>query len=281
MKTRLILILGIVCLLFAKTQGQFIVYQDEKGQVLTTIDNYSTGKQYATTASHTRVTCLGSPFLTFPVWQEGSIQLDRGGKQLTCQLAYNLFSNEVLCRFTKDSTVSLVTPEFFAMNNTKFVRLQNSLAGIEYRTYFSLLHTGPTKLWTSLSSQLEALTSADVEKVRYHKDLTIQAAYHIKPKYYIQKTVGEPTPITLTKKSLLDIFSDQAYALADKIPTKSLTTSDVIDVINIYDSLVASEKENLAHLSKEELFRRNLQTTITYPGGVGKQGIYGRVYAGF
>ncbi len=281
MKTWLILILGLLFLSSARVHAQFMVYRDEKGQVLTTVDNYATGLQYATTASHTKATFLESPFLTFPVWQEGTIQLDRSGKKLRCQLAYNLVSNEVLCRFAGDSAVKIVTPEFFSINNTEFTRLQNHLAGIEYRTYFSLLHDGPTRLWMSLSSRLEPLNSADEIRSRFHRDLSIRSIYRVSPKYYIQKGDSELSPVSLAKKSLLEVFSDYPAAIDAKIPDKSLTANDLLDAVNYYDFSAAEARKDLRNLPKDEAFKAMFRNRITYPAGAGYQGIYGRVYAGF
>ncbi len=279
---RFILSSVLFIMLVQQTHGQIAVYQDKKGQILTTTDAYATGRQYATTASHTQVTFLESPFFTFPVWQEGNVQLDKSGKELACQLAYNLVTNEVLCRFAGDSAVKVITPEVFTINNTKFFRLQNSIAGLDYRTYFSLLHNGPTKLWMSLSSKIEPRNSAEEIKSRYYKDLNIQGIYRTKTKYYIQKENAGPKLINLSKKSLLDALADQSQALDSKISsTQQLTTNDIIDLLNYYDSRVAAARENELHLSKEDVFKHILQNKIMYPGWVGNQGIYGRVYAGF
>ncbi|GAB4017227.1 hypothetical protein GCM10028808_48150 [Spirosoma migulaei] len=274
------LLLFTLLLVTVKAHGQITVYQDEKGQIFTTSDAYA-ARQTTATASYNKVTFLGSPFFTFPVWQEGKVQLDQSGKELDCQLAYNLVTSDVLCRFAGDSAVKVITPERFTINNTTFVRLQNSIAGLAYRTYFSIVHTGPTKLWMSLNNQIEPRNGAEEIKTRYYKDLNIQGIYRTKTKYYIQKGEGEPRLVNLSKKLLLDAFADQAAALEPKIPSRQLTPNDIIDVINVYDSLTVAERKNLAHLSKEELFKRTLQAKIKYPGWVGKQGIYGRVYAGF
>ena len=282
MMTRLILLLFVFCTILAKVHGQIAVYQDEKGQILTTTDAYGSGKQSATTASYTKVTFLESPFYTFPVWQEGKVQLDKSGKELDCQLAYNLVTSEVLCRFAGDSSVKVITPELFTINNTIFVRLQNSIAGLDYRTYFSLLHNGPTKLWMSLSSKIEPRNSAEQIASRYYDDLNIQGIYRTKTKYYVQKGEAEPKLINLSKKSLLDVLADQSQAIDSKISNRQqLTTNDVIDLLNYYDSLVAAARENELHLSKEGVFKHILRNKILYPGWVGNQGVYGRVYAGF
>ena len=281
MKTWLILILSVSLFPSASVQAQFIVYQDEKGQVLTTVDTYATGARITTTASHAKETYLGSPFFTFPVWQEGNIQLDRSGKKLDCQLAYNLVTNEVLCRFAGDSAVRIVTPEFFTINNTEFTRIQNSLAGLDYRTYFSPLHNGPNRLWMSLSSRLEPLNSADYLKSRDHRDLTIRSIYRVSPKYYIQKEDGELIPVSLSKKSLMAVFPRYSDEIDAKFPDKTLTANSLIEGINYHDSLAAGERRNVRNLPKDEAFKAVFRDKITFPARAGYQGIYGRVYAGF
>ncbi|AUD05676.1 hypothetical protein CWM47_29840 [Spirosoma pollinicola] len=274
---RLAFLVGILSVLSLKTSGQIFVYQEKDGNVFTSVDSYSPGK----TNTYTKLTYLGSPFLTFPVWQPGKIRLDMEGNVLDCQLAYNLNTNEVLCRFEGDSAVKTVTPAVFSINNTEFVRYQNSLMGIDYRLYYSIIHNGPTKLLKSLSNQLGYMNSEEQIRVRSYRDLNLSGSYRIITKYFIQKGNGEPKLISLSKKSLMDALADQAFALESKIPTKSLTTNEVIDILNHYDSLVAEARINRAHLSKEDVFRQIFQNKISYPGWVGNQGIYGRIYAGF
>ena len=282
MKTRLLFILSMGCLFWAQTFGQLTVYQDEKGQVLTSVDNYSTGMQYSSpTATHTRTTFLGSPFFTFPVWQPGTIQLDKSGKELSCQLAYNLVSNEVLCRFDGDSAVQTVTPEFFTINNTTFIRLQDKVAGLAYRTYFSLLHDGPTRLWMSLDCQLKPLNSAEIVKDRTYLDVTIRGIYRTYPKYYIQRGDRELTLVDLTKKSFLKAFPDYTASLESRIPDKDIAVNDAIGAVTYYDSLVAEGNEKMRYLPRDEAFKEKLTGQIAYPAKAGFQGIYGRVYAGF
>ncbi|AKD58611.1 hypothetical protein SD10_17900 [Spirosoma radiotolerans] len=274
---RLILLLCMLSMPYLTCRGQIFVYQEKDGNVFTSVDDYSPGM----TSTYTRTTYMGSPFLTFPVWQPGKIRLDMEGRTVDCQLAYNLNTNEVLCRFDGDSAIKTVTPEFFSINNTEYVRQQNKLAGMDYRMYFSTVHSGPTKLLKSLSNQLTYMNSAEQVNMRHYKDLNLRGIYRTVTKYFVQKENAEPTLISFSRKSLLDVLADQSEALADKIPNRELTTSDVINILNYYDLRVAEARQNRAHLSKEEVFREILQNKINYPGWVGNQGIYGRVYAGF
>ncbi|GAB3790594.1 hypothetical protein GCM10028818_60880 [Spirosoma horti] len=274
---RLILLLCTLSIPCLTSQGQIFVYHEKDGVVFTSIDTYSPGQ----TGTYQKTTYLGSPFLTYPVWQKGQVRLDMSGKAISCQLAYNINTNEVLCRFKGDSTMKTITPEMFSFNGTEYLRKRGDVAGMDYQVYFSVIHNGSTKLLRSLSSQLEPLNSAEEISIRHYKDLNVRGTYRVLTKYYIQKGDATPRLITLSKKSLLDVFADQSAALDAKIPSRQLTTTDVVDMINAYDSLVTVARENAGHLSKEEVFRKNLERKINYPAWVGNQGIYGRVYAGF
>lgn len=276
--SRFYVLIFALSMFYLTSQGQILVYQEKDGHIFTTMDTYGASSANAT---HHKITQLGSPFLTYPVWQAGQVRLDRSGKVLPCQLAYNLNTNEVLCRFAGDSTVHTITPEMFTIDGTEFIRKRGEIAGMAYQTYYSIIHNGPTKLLRSVSSQLDVLNSAESISIRQYKDLNVRDKYRVITKYFIQKGEAAPTLVALSRKSLLEALADQSAGLDAKIPARQLTTSDVIDVLNTYDSLVAVARKNPLHLSKEEVFKQILRNKITYPVWAGNQGIYGRVYAGF
>jgi len=272
-----ILFLCALWILSPKAHGQCVVYQDKNGQVLTTCDFYNpAGKEG--TASFSQETSLGSPFLTYPVWQEGKIRLDNHSQELTCELSYNLLSNEVMCRFAGDSTAKLVTPEVFTINGTEFVRQQNKLLGIDYRMYATVLYNGPTKLLMSLTTKVEPLKT---QLGSDYRDLNIIGIYQTKTKYYIRKEDARPELITLTKSSVLPILYEQSEKMSAKLSTKQLTTDGVIEALHYYDSLMAADRASKLPLSTNPLFSRVLHGKILYPEYARSQGIYGRVYAGF
>jgi hypothetical protein len=275
---RIILLVLVLWISIPKTYGQLTVYQDEKGQVLTTYHEYELNTKVA---SHNRVTYLGSPFITFPVWQAGKIWLDNKGQALNCELAYNVVNNEVLCRFAGDSTIKTATPDVFTINGTEFVRKQNNVLGADYRTYFTIIHNGPTKLLTSMSSQLMAMNSTEVVKNSYNRDLNIQGVYRTKTRYYIQKGDAQPELISLSKSSVLSVLHDQAEIISVKLPAKQLTTDDVIQALTYYDALSTIENENKHPLTTDPIFKQILYDNITYPGLARYNSAFGRVYAGF
>lgn len=270
---RLIFILVTVCLFLPKIYGQITVYQDKKGQILTTLDSYASGNR-SLTPTHNRVTYMGSPFLTFPVWQAGTIQLDTKGQEIAGELAYNLATNEVMCRLMGDSTVRLITPEVFTINGKEFLREHHKLPGLTYQSYFTRLHGGQTKLLTRLSSRVEEMYNN-----AYNRD--IQGIYRTQNQYYIQKGNAQPEFISLTKNSVLTNLYEQAEKIAARLPAKPLTPDDLTKALIYYDSLMAAERANKLPLLADPTFTQTLHEKIIYPNYARTQGVYGRVYAGF
>ena len=270
--TRFILFLSALCLLFSRSNGQLVVYQDATGQILTNFEIYNpTGS--ATTALHRVDTYLGSPFLNFPVWQKGTVQLDKRGQEIIGELAYNLVSNDVLFRIPGDSTVKTIVPQLFTINGDQFVRQQTS--GADRRLYTTVLYNGRTKLLTSLTKRLDAYSASN------SRETSVIGSYKTLNNYYIQKGKAKPEIIALTKNSLLTVLYEQADKIVVRLPARKLTLGDVATTLRYYDSLMVLDQTNKLPLTKESMFTQILHDKINYPDYARSQGVYGRVYAGF
>ncbi|MBD2704919.1 TonB family protein [Spirosoma sp. BT702] len=272
---RLILITCILSIAFAKTFGQYTVYQDTKGHVLTRFDQYASQTDGP---RHNEVLYQGSPFLTYPVWQAGKVRLDESGQVLVCELAYNLVTNEVLCRFPDDLAVKIVTPSAFTINDIEFIRQPNKSIAVKQRLYLTILHQGPTKLLASYSKQAKP---AYGNNTGYDKDLAVKGYYQDYTKYYIQKGDASPEFISLSKNSLVSVLYEQSEQIAAKISNKELTPDIVAKTLLYYDTLMATTRANKSPLRYEPIFAQLLRDKITYPNRAWNQGIYGRVYIGF
>lgn len=268
---RLALLFGILPTIGIR--AQCVVFQDKQGQVLTTCDYYSETSK-SITSTHTQETYLGSPFMSFPVWQPGTIQLDTKGQELICELAFNLVTNEVMCRFPGDSTTKLVIPEVFTTNGTTFTRQLIKLPGVKYHIYYTPLSAGKTRLLKSLTARLESNYTNGSNR-------DIKRKYTTYTNYYIQQEGAQPQPIELTQKSLVNALSGPFVDTQAFISAGSLSPQQVIAFCQQYDSLNVIAQNRLAQLSWDKRLLLLLQHKIVYPGWVGKQGIYGRVYAGF
>ena len=135
--TLLSVVLAIHCL---QSWGQCVVSQDEHKQIITRYESYDFNS--ATAAAHRAQTYLGNQYLTFPIWQNGTIRIDQGGKEISCEIAYDLIRNEVMCRFDGGSTASHIIPYEFTILGIKFIRQLNSRLGIDYQLYSTLLYDG-------------------------------------------------------------------------------------------------------------------------------------------
>ncbi|GAB3696192.1 hypothetical protein GCM10027592_19000 [Spirosoma flavus] len=204
--------------------GQCIVYKDADQQIVTTCEFYN-AKGKSATAAYRQETYLGSPFLTYPVWQKGSIQVKKQDKVLPCDLAYNVVSNEVMCRFEGDTTPVVMTPEFFTINGSDYTRQPT-------KRYTTVLYNGKTKLLMSQSRQIEA-----IHNYGFTKNKDIIGAYQTTTKYYIQKLDSKLEGSKLSKKSILSLLASQHDKLKDRLPTDQLSVNDVIEVLKYYDSL--------------------------------------------
>ncbi|GAB4041024.1 energy transducer TonB [Spirosoma gilvum] len=258
-----------------KLYSQFTVYQNESGQVFTTFDTYSSG---INASARTQTTYQGSPFLTYPVWQPGTVLLDKHGKQVDAELAYNLVTNEVLYRFPGDSTVKIITPETFTINSDRFIHPQGTVSATNFRPYLLVLSDGKTKLLKGITRHLRAYGRLD----SYRKDIYTTGAYITKIDYYIQKGEAKPELINLAKSNtILAVLYEQADKLKAQLPAKTLTPEALIDVLGYYNRLMEGDRTTKSPLMANPTFIQVLHQKITYPAFAQNQGIYGRVYAGF
>lgn len=227
-------------------------------------------------ASHKQETYLGSPYFAYPMWQTGQIRLDKSGREIVCQLTYDLTTNEVLCRFDGD-VIRAITPEWFRINGAEFTRQTSNRAGADRQLYTTVLYDGPTKLLQSLSNRLVYKPLGN----GYDKDQSFHGTYQTTTRYYIQKGNARPELITLSSRSLLEVLYDQADKLAPKLTEKQLTPHDVVCVLKYYDALTAIAQAEQPSLGNDAVFKQVLHNYINYPSQAWNNGVYGRVYAGF
>lgn len=261
-----------------QSYGQLTVFKDKTGQILTTFDVYGQGTISAT--AYKQGTYLGSPFLTFPVWQRGSFWLDQSGKEMVGELAYNLVSNEVLCRLDGDSAVKIITPYQFTMDGTTFIRQRNKLLGIDYRLYATVIFDTKTQLLVSLAKRIDPYMPL-ANGYNISKEMSLIGEYKLLRNYYIRKGDAKPEFINLTRSSVLKILYEQADKLAARLPKERLTPADVATTLVYYDSLMANDRLSSPPLLQPNAFNHFLQQQITYPTYAKSQGVYGRVYAEF
>ncbi|WP_080236879.1 hypothetical protein [Spirosoma rigui] len=273
--TRFTSILAFLYLSGVAAWSQCVTEKDVNGQVVTNCDVYRLGENYA--PSYKRTIYQGTPYLTFPTWLKGTVQLDKGGKELPCLLAYDLVSNTVQCQFDNNPTVSSVTPVAFTVNGLTFTRQMSSVLGVDYQFYTTRLNTGQTTLLKRVSSRLVLGAVAN----GYDKSVPFQGAYQPKVTYYIRKGDAEPEPTDLSRKSLLAILHDQAEAIGPALSSRALTPERVIQVLSDYDALMAVANRQKPPLSADPVFNQLVHTFIKYPNQAWNSSVYSRIYVGF
>ncbi len=189
-------------------------------------------------STHKQASYLGSQYLTYPTWQNGIIRTGTPGKDLYCELAYDLVNNNVLCRFNGDPKVSYLTPPSFIINGLEFIRQSDTQLGIDYQLYATLLHKGQTKLLKSMSNRLIMYGTSN----GYEKDEEFAGVYQTTIKYYIRKGNDRPQQIDFTKKSVVRVLREQAAKIAAILPAGRLTIADIGNALTLYDSLMAETR---------------------------------------
>ena len=210
--------------------GQCEISQDADGQV------YTTCIVERQELSPVKKTYLGCAFLAFPIWQSGTVTLDSLGKEVDCQLAYNLIDNVLLCQ-TKGSMQGVpIKPYAFTINNVRFVSQSSKLFGTTYRNYFSVLHDGKTQLLKRYKRRLIE------SRVLNKGGRDVDGYFQFLDSYYIKRINQEPMEIRLTRKSVLNALNDQSELLRNRLKSSNITVDEVVDTIVYYDTLSTKQK---------------------------------------
>jgi hypothetical protein len=277
---RLGLLWAVFCLLCFRASGQCVVTKNDKGKIITTCQVYVRENGGLLAGNHIQVVYLGSEYFTFPVTQQGYIQL--GGKEIACRLTYSVASNEVWYQLNHSTTVERIRPEAFTLDGHRFIRQSANGPG-KSESYFMVLSDGKTKLLKSIKSELRVGKGDN----GYVKADEFQGYYHIQESYYLKKGNAYPESISLTAKSVLSVLDNQSAKLSAQLAGGKLTPEAIIEVLKYYDTLppdeqtVSEELKNKPALSRDPLFNQVLRDKVTYPGQAKYERVYGRIYTGF
>ncbi|WP_247237736.1 hypothetical protein [Telluribacter sp. SYSU D00476] len=203
------------------------VFENDKGKLVTTFDIYRRND-----GSVLERVFLGSPYMSFPIWQSGTVNIDGKGEDVPCQIAYNLFTDEILCRFPDSDKETPVIPIAFSINGVPFVSLPIKFLGTTTRTYFAVFNTGTTKFLVNYRRQHETNWKSKDARDFDGEYVTVE-------RYYIRKGSADPVEIKLTTESLLAALPEKANQLKDRLRSKKkLTKDEVIAALAYYDTLV-------------------------------------------
>lgn len=271
---RCILLLLVLFLNGLRVSGQCVVSKDNKGQIITTCDVYPIQLEKTVGATYNRIVYQGSEFFTFPTWQRGTVQL--GGREVACQLSFQLSSGELSYQLDHAETPERVQPDAFTIGGQRFIR-QSTSSGSNNKVYLQVVHDGETKLLKQLKTKLVTLHGSD----GYQKREGFSGRYEIQETYFVKRGNAYPELITLTKKSILSVLEDRSYQLEARLPDRNITPETVVAVLKYYDELTAEKPANKSSLNSDPLFNQVLRKKIAYPTEARLGHVYGRTYVSF
>ncbi len=249
--------------------GSAVVVRDITGRITTS---------FRTKAGTT--TYLGSEYLTFPIWQPGTMTLGSTGREISCRLCYNIYTDQLLYQL-EDSTVRQVFPDEFSINSALFIK--QSLDGSARRraSFYLVRYAGSGAAKLLEHAKCLFLTASEYPFQYQDGRPPYDGYYKIESNYYIQKESDRLQLVDLTKKSFLTALFTEPYRQAPSISKEQLTVHEAIGVVAYYDSLIVVEQAQKPALSKDRAFYRTLRTQLHYPKQASQKRVYGRVYIGF
>lgn len=260
----------LLCLLiqamFTLSYGQCTITQDSTGLIVTTCRGTSSTLRY-----------LGSEFLTFPIWQYGTLALGNTGRQISARICYNVYTNQVFSQLD-DSTTTEVFPDEFTINGASFIKQSLDGSARHATTYYLLRYPGKTKLLESIKCKISPVSTPFDQ---FGSIAPYYAQYKKQSSYYVQKGDANLKLIDLTKRSLVGALHEQAEALNGFITQDKLTMHELINVLAYYDSLMATAPRSSIPLNDDLTFKEILHEYMQYPPQAWNQGIYSRIYMGF
>lgn len=227
--------MGLLASLQVASYGQCTVSMDPQKRVITVCQTYNSSNGLLMNRTDNKATIsqavfLGSEYLTYPIWQNGSLELGSTQKSIPCRIAYNLITNQVVCQFPGDSVIHLVSPDAFTINDMHFVSRLNQRAE---RTYYRVLYAGKTRLLAQYKCTLR-----HTEKEPYMLDQSFDGTYQRKKSFYVQRGNDSVTQVQLSRKSLLKVLNDSSGKLPAYLTNKTLTIRELVAAVAYYDGFM-------------------------------------------
>ncbi|AUD02636.1 hypothetical protein [Spirosoma pollinicola] len=212
--------------------GQCVVSLDSQKRVITICQAYKepTGLLINRTDRQqglSQTVYLGSEYLTYPVWQPGSLKVVGSEKFIPCGIAYNLLINQIMCQFPGDSVSHVVSPEAFTVNDMHFVSRLNKNGD---RTYYRVLYAGKTRLLAQYKCSLRQISNEP-----YTLEQSFDGTYLRQKSFYIQSDNEFLRPVKLSRKSLLDVLDAPLTRLPNSLPKNKLTVNELVSALTYYD----------------------------------------------
>ncbi|UFH53955.1 hypothetical protein [Spirosoma sp. KNUC1025] len=232
---RTALLFSLVAILDVVSYGQCTVSLDDKKRIITTCKFYAPNDGLFINRSDrvqtiSQVVYLGSEYFSYPIWQDGTMEVGNAGNSVSCKLAFNLVTNEIHCQLAGDSRTYIVLPDAFTIGDARFVSQVINKAGKPERAYFMVLYAGKTRLLKQIKCTLKQRDN-DV----YMLEDPFNGTYLRQHTYYIQRSNEAPRLVTLSRKSVLAVLDDQSGKLTQYLTKKKLTVYELAGAVAYYD----------------------------------------------
>lgn len=212
--------------------GQCVVAKDQVGRLVTTCSRYAPKEGLLMnrpdqSQALTTTTYEGSPYLSFPIYEDGFLELGANQPPIGCKIAFNLVTNQVLCQLTGDSVGHAILPDAFRVGRGRFVC---QLGPNDERVYYLILYAGKSRVLAQLETTLR-LTKQEP----YRLEERFDGRYSRQERYFIELAGKAAQSVSLSKKSVrkvLQVTSDQRLTSAHK---NKLTVPELVGAVARYD----------------------------------------------
>ncbi|ADB36919.1 hypothetical protein Slin_0862 [Spirosoma linguale DSM 74] len=223
----------LLTLLYSISYSQCRVWQDESRRIITSCQGDKPTKSSFLLNRLDRgqapgeLVYLGNPFLTYPIYQEGTLELTPNQPVIHCQLAFNLVDHQVRCLLPGDSIERAVFPDAFTVNGRRFIARAGSIG---HRSYDEVLYTGKSKVLVRHRATLTVF-----HKEPYQFDEPFDGAYTQNKRYFIELEGQPMQEVDLFKKSVLKILGKASKLNGSGKLSNKLTPTELIGAVASYD----------------------------------------------
>jgi hypothetical protein len=235
MTFRSLLLIGLLGRLWLPARSQCIVSMDAQKRVITTCRYYDSKGGFLMnrpdrSQTMTQVTYLGSEYLTYPVWQPGTLESGDSKKSIPCLIAFNIATNVVKCRFEGDEREYDVQPDAFTVNGMSFISQVSEKGGQTNRAYYKVLYAGKTRVLKQLRCNLVVS-----KKEAYTLDDPFDGTFQRQKTYFIQRNNDKLRAVSLSRKSVLSVLDDPTSRLNQYLTQRKLDVLQLVNAVAYYD----------------------------------------------
>ncbi|KAA0993365.1 hypothetical protein [Dyadobacter aurulentus] len=177
--------------------------------------------------TQTTVVYTGSPYLSYPVYEDGILEYRGSKHKVHCKIAFNLATNQVFCRLGNDSTELAIFPDIFTIGTRRFISRSDHSGKKEY---YMVLYSGRSKVLSQLKISLRA-----TERRPYETGDLNDGTYIRQERYFIELEDGTLRIVRLSKKSVQKALGEMQSETFDNFKGDKITLSEMVKAVGEYD----------------------------------------------